>query len=262
MFDPESNPEAAIAAYFERIRYSGPRTPTFQVLSDLQDCHLHAVPYENLDILRGKELSLAPADLFDKIVTRRRGGYCFENNGLFRWLLEKLGFQVVSHFARFWRDEQNPPPKRRHHVLQVTVSGVPWLVDVGVGGVIPRRPIRMEAGLEQVQGDELYRLDPDPLFGWFLMEKKKGEWCRLHSFTEEPQFPKDFLMGNYWCQHAPESPFRKSPILGLRTREGRNTVSGTEFRLFRPDGVKTFTPTGQKAMSEALETHFGIVLDV
>ncbi|MBN8218988.1 MAG: arylamine N-acetyltransferase [Spirochaetes bacterium] len=259
MFDPDSDPEASIARYFERIDYRGPLEATAQVLADLQDCHLHRVPYENLDILRGREISLAIPDLFDKIVSRRRGGYCFELNALFRWLLERLGFPVVSHFARFWRDEPVLPPKRRHHVLAVAAEGERFLVDVGVGGIVPRRPIPLVEGVERPQGDECYRLDREGEFGWFLMERKKGAWCRLYSFTEELQYPRDFVMANYWCQHAPDSPFRRGAILGMRTREGRRSVAGQEVRLFRPEGVEVLAPEGAAEMDALLEKYFGIL---
>lgn len=250
-----------VRAYLERIGYDGPLDRSAAVLGDLQECHLHAVPYENLDILRRVPLSLEIPALLDKIVVRRRGGYCFELNALFGWLLRELGYSVTDLFARFWRDEPNPPPKRRHQVLKVEAEGASYLCDVGVGGIVPRRPIKLVEGLEHPQGDECYRLERDADFGWMLCERKKGEWSRLYSFTEEPQLPKDYVMASYWCENAPDSVFVNNTMVAIRTKEGRNTIAGEEFRIFTADGVRAFVPQSQEEHKDALRTYFGIVIE-
>lgn len=248
-------------AYVRRIGYEGPLDGSADALAGLQERHLHSVPYENLDILKGIPLSLEIEELYDKIVVRRRGGFCFELNRLFGWLLRELGYPVTDLMARFWRDEPNPPPKRRHHVLQVQAEGELYLCDVGVGGIVPRRPVKMVEGLEHVQGEERYRLERDPDFGWMLREWKRGSWEKLYSFTEEPQFPKDFIMPTFWCENAPESIFRIGAMVAMRTKEGRNTVSGEQFRLFTPEGVNSFVPRTKEEYHEALRKYFGINLD-
>ena len=252
--------KAHVQAYLERIGYDGPLDGSRECLFRLQECHLHTVPYENLDIRRGVPLSLELADLYDKIVVRRRGGYCFELNALFGWLLSELGYPVEHYFARFWRDEPDPPPKRRHHVLAVQSGDVRYLCDVGVGGIVPRRPVAMVEGLRQEQDDECYMLERDPFFGWMLCEWKNGRWERIYSFTEEPQLPKDYLMASYWCEHSPDSIFRQTNMVAIRTKEGRNTVAGNEFRIFTGNGVHVFTPASQEEFEEALRTYFGIFL--
>lgn len=250
-----------VRAYLDRIGFEGPLDGGTKLLAELQERHLHTVPYENLDILRRKPLSLEIDALLDKIVVRRRGGYCFELNALFGWLLQELGYSVTNYFARFWRDEPNPPPKRRHQVLKVGVDDAFYLCDVGVGGIVPRKPIRMEEGLVQQQGDETYRLERDSDFGWMLCELKQGEWKRIYSFTEEPQLPKDYTMATYWCENAPDSIFRHNPMVAIRTREGRNTIAGREFRIFTAEGVHAFTPPTDREYNEALRTYFGIILE-
>jgi arylamine N-acetyltransferase len=160
--------------------------------------------------------------------------------------------------ARFWRDEPNPPPKRRHQVLKVLAGDTYYLCDVGVGGIVPRRPIQMTEFVEHRQGDECYRLEPDADYGWMLCELKQGEWSRLYSFTEEPQLPKDFIMATYWCENAPDSIFTKERMVAIRTPQGRNTISGDEFRIFTEAGVNTFTPKSEEEYNEALRTYFGI----
>ncbi|MBO0994117.1 arylamine N-acetyltransferase [Bacillus sp. SD088] len=249
-----------VKAYLERIGYKGILDTSAQTLAKLQENHLHTVPYENLDILQKIPLSLDIADLYKKIVIQRRGGYCFELNALFSWLLSELGFSVTDYFARFWRDEPNLPPKRRHHVLRVEAEGKFYLCDVGVGGIVPIRPIEMVEGLIQTQGNEVYKLEKVPEFGWMLYEKKKEQWREIFSFTEEPQLAKDYIMASFWCEHAPDSIFTKEAMLAIRTKAGRNSVSGKEFRIFTDDQVHAFTPASNDEYKQALQTYFGIVL--
>lgn len=250
-----------VLAYLERIGYTGPTEPSAAALAELQERHLHAVPYENFDILHRKPLSLEIPDLLDKIVSRRRGGYCFELNALFGWLLRELGYSVTDLMARFWRDEPSPPPKRRHHVLKVDIGDTFYLCDVGVGGIIPRRPLKMEEALVQPQGDETYRLERDAYYGWILCERKRDQWSWIYSFTEEPQLAKDFIMATFWCENAEESIFLHQPMAAVRTREGRNTLDGEQFRIFTADGVRTFIPETKEAYKEALYTYFGIRME-
>ena len=247
-----------VTAYLNRIGYDGPVKVDICSLSQLQECHVRTVPYENFDILDRKPLSLEIPDLFDKIITRYRGGYCFELNAMFGWLLRELGFTVTDYFARFWRDEPITPPMRRHHVLQVELEGVRYLCDVGVGGVVPRRPVKMIENLTQEQGGEYYRLEQDAYFGWVLCEKKGEEWNWIYSFTEEPQLPQDYLTTSFWCENAPDSIFTKDVLVAIRTAEGRNTISGNEFRIFTTEGVQVFTPQTVEEYTQALHTHFGL----
>ncbi|WP_028612743.1 arylamine N-acetyltransferase family protein [Paenibacillus harenae] len=261
MNDSRSRLKPEVCAYLERIGYEGSTENSAEVLARLQECHLHRVPYENFDILRRKPLSLELDDLIDKIIVRRRGGYCFELNALFGWLLRELGYSVTDFVARFWRDEPNPPPKQRHHVLKVEVDGAFYLCDVGVGGIVPLRPIKLTEGEVHVQGSESYRMERDGQFGWVLCESHHGQWRWLYSFTEEPKLPKDFIMATYWCENAPESIFTRNPMAAVRTAEGRNTIAGEQFRIFTSEGVKTLTPHSKEEYNEALRTYFGIVLE-
>lgn len=252
----ELKPE--VVAYLERIGYDGPLDRSAEALARIQECHLHTIPYENFDIMARIPLSLEIPDLIDKIIYRRRGGYCFELNALYKWLLEELGYPVISLFSRFWRDEPNAPPKRRHHVLKVEAEGEWYLCDVGVGGIVPRRPIKMVEKLEHHQGDESYRLEKDSYFGWVLCELKAGKWEWLYSFTEEPQLPKDFIMATYWCENSPDSIFIDDAMVAVRTKEGRNTISGKEFRIYTADGVQTFIPNSKEEYCESVKKYFGI----
>ncbi|MDR6550046.1 arylamine N-acetyltransferase [Paenibacillus qinlingensis] len=255
-----TNTKNQIQSYLARIGFQGELDGSAKTLADLQERHLYTVPYENLDILAHKPLSLDPQDLYQKIVIQQRGGYCFELNALFGWLLRELGYKVTDFVARFWRDTADLPPKRRHHVLKVEAEGVNYLCDVGVGGMVPLRAVAFIEGLEQQQGDECYKLEKDSDYGWSLCEHKNNGWHRIYTFTEERQLPKDYLFASFWCEQAPDSIFNKYPIVAKRTPEGRLTVANQEFRIFNAEGVSTFTPQSPEAFDAALLSYFGINL--
>jgi N-hydroxyarylamine O-acetyltransferase len=250
-----------VEGYLERIGYTGPVDRSYKTLAALQEAHLSAVPYENLDVILGRKLSLEIPDLYRKIVINRRGGYCFELNALFRWLLQQLGFQVTSYMARFLRDETEIP-MRRHHVLGVAAEdGISYLCDIGVGGNIPTWPVPIVLDQVSEQDSGTYRLQKDDFLGWVLEEIRHGEWSRLYSFTEEVQLPIDFIMPSFYCEYSPDSIFKKQAMVSIRTSEGRVTVAGEEFRIFTKDGVRTFVPETDEEKQKALLKYFGIDLN-
>lgn len=219
-------------AFLSRIGMAGARvTLSLDFLARVQEQFVLSVPYENLDILDGKPISLDADDIYEKIVTRGRGGYCFELNALLHHMLERMGFEVRSCFARFLRGEREIP-FRRHRIVVVTLDGADYMMDVGVGQVAPRFPLRLEAGLEQAQNGELYRFARDVSLGWVLSDFHCGEWRRYISFTEEVQYEADFAPTSFWCEKHPESPFNRAPMIAIKTARGRKTVNGTIYKIF------------------------------
>ena len=248
-----------VEAYLARIGLRPGESPTAATLAVLQRAHLYHVPYENLDILAGKRLSLDEEALFDKIVTRRRGGFCFELNELFGRLLRELGYEVTDCFGRFLRGEKEWP-MRRHHVLIVTPpdgSGR-WLCDVGVGSGSPTCPVLLREGVEQRQGGACYRMCRRPFLGWVLLEQKHGAWEDVYSFTEEPQLPADFLATCFYCERAEESIFNKAPMVSLRNPRGRRTLDGDEFRCFEGEEVRVHRAESPGEAATTLKEWFGL----
>jgi len=246
-----------IKAYLNRINFEGIPKNDFATLSRLQIQHLKTVPYENLDIMRDIPLSLEIEDIYKKIVARHRGGYCFELNGLFAWLLQALGFKVTEYMGRFLRDETEIP-MRRHRVLRVTCTDGDYLCDVGVGGVIPRIPLPMILGKVSEQGAERYQLKAEPFLGNVLYEWKKDGWKRLYAFTEEEQLNIDYVMPSYYCEKHPESYFRTMDMVHIFTDDGRKAVAGREFKIFSATGVEVMVPGSEEIYKELLHQHFGV----
>src|SRR3954454_11683771 len=151
-----------VAAYFDRIGYRGPAEPTVDTVRALVAAHNLSIPFENLDPLLGIPVAdLSAAALTDKLVHRRRGGYCYEQNGLMGYVLEALGFGVERLAGRVvWMNPGGPLPAQTHQVLSVTGPGVagPLLVEVGFGAETLSSPIRLEAGPAQETRHEPYRI--------------------------------------------------------------------------------------------------------
>ena len=248
-------------AYLERIGIFEEPEPTSANLMRIQKAHLQAVPYENLDILLKRPILLTHEALYEKIVVRNRGGYCFEVNELLGWLLRELGYEVTDLFGRFLRGESGVP-MRRHHVLMVKCADddMPWLADVGVGTGSPNLPMRMKEGEVLQDGVIRYRLTKQDFFGWVLEDKKQEQWGPVYSFTEEPNAPIDYVTASFWCEHAEESIFNKAAMVSLRTETGRRTIDGDEARVFDGGEVTVYPLTGWSEKKKVLKEWFGITL--
>lgn len=247
--------------YLERIGIFEDLAPTKESLFLIQKAHLRSVPYENLDILMKKPISLNRDALYEKIVVNHRGGYCFEVNELLGHLLRDLGYEVTDLFGRFLRGESGIP-MRRHHVLMVRCidDEIPYIADVGVGTGSPNMPMRMTVGEEVQDGAVCYRFTKHDFFGWVLEDKKQGEWGPVYGFTEEPQAPIDFLATSFWCEHAKESIFNKGAMVSLRTETGRRTIDVDEARIFDGDHVTVLPLETWEEKEKILKEWFGLVL--
>ncbi len=243
-------------------------TPDRETLFRLQRAFLQAVPYENLDILAGRPLSLAEDALYDKIVTRRRGGYCFEINGFFAVLLRSMGYTVTEYLARYLRGE-TAIPMRRHRVLRVTAdNGSEWIMDAGIGQESFRQPLPYgDTTAEVNDGFRVYRLRKREFYGWViedtpLMEDTTvGEavFRPFYSFTEEPQLPIDYEMPSFWCEKHPDSPFTKAPMLAIKTETGRVAIDGNQLSLYE-NGTVTRRSFEEAEYPALLARYFGIRL--
>lgn len=248
-----------LSPYLSRINYSGDRSTSSETLHALHLCHVLAVPFENLDGYRSVPVSLEPADLFAKIVTARRGGYCFELNGLFSLLLEAMGFEVTRLIARV-RYGAKPPYPRSHQVLLVTVRGEPWLVDVGFGGNGLLEPMPLEAGAEVTQHSEAFKLLPADGGEYLLQCRVHGEWESLYSFTTDPCQPIDYKYPNYFHSHSPDSIFMQRRICTIPTTEGRKILVDRTLSVRRQGKTEKSAVESEADYARLLRDHFGIVL--
>lgn len=248
-------------AYLDRIGYAGPRTATIETLAAVHALHPAAIPFENLNPLLGWPVALDVESLQSKMVAGRRGGWCFEQNALFRHALEALGFSVTNLAARvLW----NAPPDSRvgarsHMLLRMDLGGTAYLADVGFGGNVLTAPLRLEPHIEQPTPHETHRLLP--LEDGFVLEVfLNGAWMALYRFTLEPQFPADYEVSNwYLCTH-PSSFFRQMLIAARVTPKGRYALRNRELVIHGKDGTEKRNLTDASALRACLEGDFGLQL--
>jgi arylamine N-acetyltransferase len=255
-----------LAGYFNRIGYPGPAEPTLDALSALVAAHNGSIPFENLDPLMGTPVfDLSAVALTEKLVRRRRGGYCFEQNGLMRYALVELGFGVDALSGRVvWMRPQGldgPPPASSHNVLAVTVPGVDgrFLVDVGFGGQTLTSPIRLEAGPVQETRHEPFQLLEHGV-GYVLQAEVRGEWQPLYIFTTRPKPLIDLQVGSWYVSTHPASTFVVGLTAAVITDDARWNMRGRNLAIHSHGETERIRFDTAAEVVAALTDRFGIDL--
>lgn len=242
-------------AYLQRIGIDQALDPTLANLALLQSQHLISVPFENVDVLLGNEIVLDEDALFDKIVARRRGGYCFEANGLFRHLLRALGYKVDPAMARVWyRNAPGEVHALTHIVNVVTIDRTAYIVDVGFGGQTPRIPLPLRQGAHQ-DTDGIISLREVKTHGWMYARETDEGRLDQFSVTGEPAFRADWEMANYFVSHSPSSLFTQALRISLFTPVGRITLNERAY------SVRAGTDSETQRIQDATEV-FRLLQDV
>ncbi|MEW5977875.1 MAG: arylamine N-acetyltransferase [Acidobacteriota bacterium] len=242
--------------YLRRIGYDGPLTPTIPTLTQLHSAHLYAVPFENLDIPLGTPIQLSLPALFDKIVRRRRGGFCYELNSLFRWLLQEIGFEVQMLSGRVFNGSA-PGPEFDHMLLQVDTERQ-FVADVGFGDSFIE-PLVLSQEV-QAQNADNFRLDKEG-DEWVLFRRKPGaDWEPQYVFSLKPRQIEEFGEMCRFHQTSPESPFPAKSLCSLATHEGRVTLSNDRFIVTSRGHREEHAIAGPEEYRNLLRTHFGLEL--
>jgi N-hydroxyarylamine O-acetyltransferase len=251
-----------IKAYLQRINYRGPLAPTAQTLQQLQLAHLLTVPFENLSIHSGEPIILDDDALFEKIVMRRRGGFCYELNGLFAALLRELGFEVARLSAGVANAEGIFGPDFDHMTLLVTIKedglSKQWLADVGFGDSF-REPLLLDSRDEQAQGRRTYKIASDESHLIMMQCQDGDEWKAQYRFTLQPHNYADYSEMCRYHQTSPQSHFTRARVCTRATPDGRVTLS--DMRLITTIDGKERTEqllTSDDEYTPVLEKHFGI----
>jgi N-hydroxyarylamine O-acetyltransferase len=246
-------------AYLARLNYSGAVQPTEDRLEALHRAQFFAIPFENFDILLGREISLEPDALFDKLVTRPRGGYCFELNGLFLMALKAFGFEVRPLLARVHLS--GIPSGRGHQIALATIHGRQWITDVGFGKQNLRAPLLLEHDQPKTRDGFTHRFRDAERFGTMLQYQTGGSWQDLYSFDLGHVYPADIAYGNYYTSTNPNSFFTFARVAALPVHDGTITLfNSTLTKISGNRELVQEIPEGQ-AYLNGLKTHFGIELD-
>ncbi len=243
-------------AYLARIGWSGPLTQDFATLAGLLDRHVVAIPFENLDVLLGRPPRLDLASLQDKLIRRRRGGYCYEHSTLFAAVLEQLGFSLVPHSARVTMIADKSAAPRTHMLLTVTLTEGTFVVDPGFGGLTPRVPVPVD-GTPVSHGTDQFRMLRDG--GEYVLEVRTPEkttnaW--ISPLTRD--YPIDFEMANHFTATHPSSHFTHRLMCRAFTADGKITIVNREVTRFRRAETERFELADRAALSNTLCTQFGM----
>ncbi|WP_009962517.1 arylamine N-acetyltransferase family protein [Verrucomicrobium spinosum] len=250
-------------AYFARIGYIGPREASLPTLSQIVLGHAQAIPFENLDVISGRGVSLDLASVQQKLVQSRRGGYCFEQNGLLLQVLLAMGFdaQPISARVRIGRTREMTPP-RTHLFVRVEIEGESWLADVGVGGLSATTALRLELNVPQRTPHETRRIIHEN--GVYYHQALLGDdWTDVSEFTLEVMPPIDREVANWYTSMHPQSHFRDRLMVARAASEGRRmTMLNTEFSVRDAEGkaMKREVQTKSELLA-VLEESFGLRLD-
>ncbi|PSJ42963.1 arylamine N-acetyltransferase family protein [Allosphingosinicella deserti] len=251
-----------LEAYCARIGYSGSLTPTLETLRALHAHHIAAIPFEAIDALLDRPIDIAPASVDAKLIAGRRGGYCFEQNGLFQRVLAAMGFAVEGLIARVrWMLPPGAPPRPLTHMaMRVTIDGTPWLTDVGFGGNVLPTPIRLD-----IEGPQQTRHGPYRLVAFgpvTLLQARLGErWESLYDLQPLPAARSDYEVGNWFTSRHPSSHFRHQLIAAKTTPEARYNLLEGRLTVRRPGAPAEQSHLDAMGIEAVLEGTFGLPVE-
>ena len=251
-----------IDAYFKRIGYAGTRTPTLENLHKLTFAHTTTIPFENLDVLLGRPITLNIESLFQKLVVERRGGYCFEQNGLFLAVLTQLGFKAAPLSARVRIDRPRDfIPSRTHMFIRVDFRDKSWLTDVGVGGLSLTQAIELDNNETQTTPHEARRIIRDGKI-FFHQVKFGDKWSDICEFTLEEMPHIDQEIANWYTSTHPNSHFKNRLIVARAGDDSsRYTVLNDEFKVRNREGESQLIKiNSQEDLLHILKKYFGLSL--
>ncbi|HEX7381464.1 MAG TPA: arylamine N-acetyltransferase [Nevskiaceae bacterium] len=249
--------------YLQRVGYDGPVEPTLAVLHALTAAHSQSIPFENIDPVLGRPVELEPGHLYRKLVLDRRGGYCFEENGLFLEALTRVGFAVrpLSARVRLGTTDRSEVRMRTHMLIEVALEEGMWLTDVGTGSASLTAALRFEADVVQVTPHDRRRL-VRANDRWYQQVRRGGEWVDVYEFTGEEMPFIDRVVANWYVSTHPQSPFRHHVSVAIACPDGgRVALSGGRLTVRRRDGSATHrqVAAGREYLT-VLREEFGIDL--
>ncbi len=247
--------------YLARIAASTPSGPTAEALRELHAAHLRAVPFENLDIDRGVPIVLERERILKKVVADRRGGFCYELNTAFHWLLTELGYRVSLLSAEVARPEGGFGIPFDHMTLLVEIDGDEWLADVGFGDSF-LHPLRFVEAEVHEEPEYRYRLTRHEPY-WHLERASNDgdDYGVQYRFTTAPRLLADYRGGCEYHQTSPDSSFTQKVVATRALEDGRVTVTRDRIILRRGKNKSEIPLVDDQAWNEALARHVGIHLE-
>lgn len=244
--------------YLQRIGYQQKPACDLATLVGLMRAQLFSVPFENLDVQAGKVVSLVPEEIVDKIVYRKRGGYCYEVNGLFAMALSALGFDYTLIGARpmFYPTRW----ARTHMVLVVNVEGEDWLCDTGFGSFGIRAPLSLTK-VDQViqQDDDFFKIKKSDEQNFIMQARVEGEWVNQYTFDLYPHEWIDFYPTNFFNSKHPDTIFVQKLVVVKHSEQGRHILLGNRLKMIEK-GIVTVRELTDHEVATLLQSEYGLII--
>ncbi|MEO1286544.1 MAG: arylamine N-acetyltransferase [Chloroflexota bacterium] len=250
-----------LSAYFDRIAYTGDTSPTWATLKQLHRAHLMHIPFENLSIHMPQRIILDEDWLFTKIVTEKRGGFCFEQNGLFYAVLKQLGYEVYRLEANVYHDGGDYGVLMNHMCLLIVIDGVRYLADVGFGASFIE-PLLLDSSDIQVQDAGHFQIIFEGETGYYHTQGLSDDNMSIgYRFYLTPHTLADYNEACHYMQTSPETHFTQKRVCSQWTDNGRITLSDNKFITTDWDGIRTEIPVeNEDHFHQLLDNYFGIAV--
>ncbi|MGG1948659.1 arylamine N-acetyltransferase [Trinickia sp. NRRL B-1857] len=248
----------SLAEYLNRIDFTQTPQADIETVAAMMRRQLFTVPFENLDVQAGKIVSLVPEDIVEKIVGRKRGGYCYEVNGLFAMALEALGirYQFVAARPMFYPVRR----PRTHMAVVATLGDERWLCDLGFGSYGIRAPMSLSAlDVDVAQDDDTFKLTLGEDGFYVLQAKVDGQWTNQYAFDLSPQEWVDFDPANYLNSTHPDAIFVRMTVAVVMTETGRKILGGDSFKIVSHGRTEKRTLAASE-LPNVLAREFGLTM--
>jgi len=242
--------------YLKRINFQGEIKLNLEGIKKLMQSQIFSVPFENIDVQAGKAISLLGDDIVTQIVTKNRGGYCYQINGIFSLMLQEIG---LPHYYIAVRPLVNPAPNTKTHLAIIaTIENEEYLIDLGFGGNSIREPLKLsEIGTEIQHGSDTFTLVKTEEDEYLLQIQTGQEWTNLYSFDLTPQRWIDFKPANYFNYSHPESVFTQKLIVVLQNPLGKKILSKNSLKSV-VNGIAEIITFEDDQLDTILETEFNL----
>ncbi|WP_223584872.1 arylamine N-acetyltransferase family protein [Sphingobacterium sp. GVS05A] len=240
--------------YLERIAISDGVSGDLETLKKLTQAHPKHITFENIDSFTGIVPAIDTTDIFQKLVTEKRGGYCYEQNSLFKEVLQALGFNIKMHLARvLWSSKDGSETARTHMLLTSDIEGQKYLVDVGFGSMTLTAPVLFNSEQETPNG--LFRLiSLDDNF--YRLDVFKNEWLPIYKFTLEEVQLSDLDMANWYVATGPSSMFNKFLMITRVDEHARYALFNKEFNIRDNEGGKKSSEISSEEELQSVLTNY------
>ena len=245
-----------IDAYLKRLEITIDVENSFKTLQNLHRAHAFTIAFENFNVHLKLPIPLDEESLFQKLIVEKRGGYCYELNTLFSFLLQEIGFNVTHLIGRPLYGYNNAIRPRTHMVLKVETEGKEYLCDLGFGGRGLIEPIELIFNQESIQFDDTFRLISHT-DGYELQSLIGNDWVSLYSFDLHKQQLIDYELANFYNMHSPDSRFTQQLICAKPTPKGRILLLDKKFKYYEDGKSKIVTIQTAKEYDEILHKYFG-----